>query len=875
LDEHVEQFEACRNALLERLDEAVARFGRDAWLNPNLQPSLFTLSEAAAGLLTLGSSLRRSHVVLSEAIEPAEREETLARAGRLTHRLREEIDALLRRFDEEFDALRHGFYPASIRAAAVAFRAGHVADRLGGRLAPRVAAAARGASARHWQRSDPIGTLRAKGSAPCRVLVVLEPRPTLSPEPMIREGRLAEPHYRLRADDAAALQAALEMAETGHVQVTVAAVGPRRCAGVLREALALGADAAILVAAPHEPVDPAAACEALAATLAEKAMNVDVLLARPADREGDAGWLGVLLAARLGIPWYGSRRGLALDVRKGKREVILAASGADGVASRRVFEPIPLPAACAIEAASEQLAEFTTTGWLASLGREFDVRSWPAHVACTDTRVLAAEAVAQAAHDEAETFAPRSAAEAAAYFAELAGLQTDGSRRAGRVSVPAPDEEGNGEAASLRQGEPAGGPDLQHVECDLDADRPFDDLAGPCVLGVALADRDGRLSGSEQAVLALTKRLAEASGATAAAIILHAGGGSADERLSRQLAEAGIELSWLWAHRHLWPAVPQLARKALEAAWGATDISPAANLRAVVAGSWAGESLAALAERSGNSHAQPAIVLGATACEVLRGTEDDGVRIAARVPLGEARLARQVRYDLNGSRPVWIGLGESFSTDEPGAVSSQTRKRPIRRFTSRVPLEEWFSRETVARVLRAARAGRNERGGLAAAEIVVDVGSGVRNRDQFEEVIDPLVAALERLGIGSVEVGGSRKVTEELGLLPADRQIGQTGQSVNPKLLLAIGVSGAPQHLGYIGPRATIFSFNRDPEAPIMTLNRRTPQPRVVPILGDLFKTVPEFLRALVEMAGRRDAGELVSDKPSRTTCDHAEVGAP
>ena len=75
-------------------------------------------------------------------------------------------------------------------------------------------------------------------------------------------------------------------------------------------------------------------------------------------------------------------------------------------------------------------------------------------------------------------------------------------------------------------------------------------------------------------------------------------------------------------------------------------------------------------------------------------------------------------------------------------------------------------------------------------------------------------------------MGGSRKVTEELHLLDADRQIGQSGVSVNPKLLLAIGISGAPQHLDYIGPRATILAFNRDPDAPIMTLNQRLPQPR-------------------------------------------------
>jgi electron transfer flavoprotein alpha subunit len=93
-------------------------------------------------------------------------------------------------------------------------------------------------------------------------------------------------------------------------------------------------------------------------------------------------------------------------------------------------------------------------------------------------------------------------------------------------------------------------------------------------------------------------------------------------------------------------------------------------------------------------------------------------------------------------------------------------------------------------------------------------------------------------------------VTEELRLLPPDRQIGQSGVSVRPRLLLAIGVSGAPQHLNYIGPGTIVLAFNRDPEAPIMTLNQRQARPRVFPVVGDLFETVPALTAAL-----RRDAG--------------------
>jgi electron transfer flavoprotein alpha subunit len=96
-------------------------------------------------------------------------------------------------------------------------------------------------------------------------------------------------------------------------------------------------------------------------------------------------------------------------------------------------------------------------------------------------------------------------------------------------------------------------------------------------------------------------------------------------------------------------------------------------------------------------------------------------------------------------------------------------------------------------------------------------------------------------------------VTEELRAVPSSLQIGQTGQSVNPIILLAIGISGAPQHLNYIGQGATILAFNRDPEAPLMTLNERQPRPRVFPIVGDLFQTIPAFMAALREHVDVQD----------------------
>ena len=116
-----------------------------------------------------------------------------------------------------------------------------------------------------------------------------------------------------------------------------------------------------------------------------------------------------------------------------------------------------------------------------------------------------------------------------------------------------------------------------------------------------------------------------------------------------------------------------------------------------------------------------------------------------------------------------------------------------------------------------------------------------------------LKAALEGAGLGPVAIGATRKVTQDLKLLPVDRQIGQTGVSVKPRLLIALGVSGAPQHMDWIARDATILAFNNDPGAPIMSWNDSHVAPRVHAILGDLFQTVPTFCDALTHQGANQE----------------------
>jgi len=132
---------------------------------------------------------------------------------------------------------------------------------------------------------------------------------------------------------------------------------------------------------------------------------------------------------------------------------------------------------------------------------------------------------------------------------------------------------------------------------------------------------------------------------------------------------------------------------------------------------------------------------------------------------------------------------------------------------------------------------------LKTAEVILDVGYGVKNQDGFILTVK-LKEVLERLGL-TVHLGATRKVTQDLKLLPLSQQIGQTGVRVNPKLILALGISGAPQHMNYIGDRAVIFAFNKDPQAPLMKFNETRPAPIVHPIVGDLFETIPKLIAML------------------------------
>jgi electron transfer flavoprotein alpha subunit len=209
-------------------------------------------------------------------------------------------------------------------------------------------------------------------------------------------------------------------------------------------------------------------------------------------------------------------------------------------------------------------------------------------------------------------------------------------------------------------------------------------------------------------------------------------------------------------------------------------------------------------------------------------------RVAALLDVAQISEITAVESADTFVRPIYAGnaMATVQSQDPVKVITVRTTAFDPVATGAAAPVESLaVAADTGLTVLQGRELTKSERPELGAAKIIVSGGRGLGSGENYHRLLEPLA---DKLGAA---LGASRAAVDA-GFVPNDYQVGQTGKVVAPQLYVAIGISGAIQHLAGMKDSKVIVAINKDPDAPIF-------QVADYGLVADLFETVPQLENSL------------------------------